>query len=155
VPGMYILNPDSGVAGATSVMLKVDDKDIGGLELKTPRTVTVAIRVTVEDRAPIPRFAFSLSGMYGTTTVVPAAAPDGTLRVTLPEGEHQIKVTGLPAGYSVKSLTYGSTNLLTGKLKAVSSDSQSIAITLATTTPPSRSEGAVRIARAFTPKRRD
>jgi hypothetical protein len=45
-------------------------------------------------------------------TVVVRPEPDGTARVKLPENERRVMVAALPLGYDVKSLTYGSVNLL-------------------------------------------
>jgi hypothetical protein len=75
-------------------------------------------RITVNSRSDTgPRLANGLSLMnlssYLTRTPV---APDGTFAVTLHPGQSTLSVQGLPEGYAVKSMTSGSTDLLTQRL---------------------------------------
>jgi hypothetical protein len=59
--------------------------------------------------------------------------PDGTFRLTLLEGEQRIgNVSGLPPGYALKSLTYGSTDILKNPLKVAASDSFELRATITT-----------------------
>jgi hypothetical protein len=62
--------------------------------------------VTVESgrSLQIPKFSRWSLSFSGRTRVEAAVQPDGTFRVDLPEGEFVVTATGLPAGYSIKSI---------------------------------------------------
>jgi len=126
-----------GISGSTAVV--VADKEISGVEIALPKD-TVG-RVVVEGGGPAPRMVLPLT-LISTAAGAPAAGTtnmsitpqvDGGFRVALPNGERRVGApTGLPAGYSVKSIMYGSTDLLKDTLKVAAGDSAELVITLAT-----------------------
>jgi hypothetical protein len=75
-------------------------------------------RITVNSRNDTaPRLANGLSLVNpSSASTRSSVAPDGTFTVTLPPGQSTLSVQGLPEGYSVKSMTSGSTDLLTQRL---------------------------------------
>jgi hypothetical protein len=74
---------------------------------------------------------------------VSSPLPDGSFRITLPEGDYQVGAIlprlrgGLPRIYIVKSLSSGSANLLSEPLKILGSESVGIRATFGTQTPGS------------------
>jgi hypothetical protein len=74
---------------------------------------------------------FSFAGASGSNTAVITPGP-GQFGILLPEGERRVSLTSsFPAGYSVKSLTYGSVDLLRNPLKIASADSSELVLTFA------------------------
>jgi hypothetical protein len=112
--------------------------DLSGVQIAVPVTKCVPGSVTVEGDGPIPALFFSLAGLSNTGTSRPSSAivfprSDGSFRVLLPEGERRITLNtqSLPSGYSLKSFTYGSTDLLRDPLRVSGADSSSLALTFA------------------------
>jgi hypothetical protein len=70
-------------------------------------------------------------------------APDGTFVVTLQPGESTISVQGLPEGYSVKSMTSGSTDLLKQRLNVQTGMAEIVIVLTADLRPRFRVEGRV------------
>jgi hypothetical protein len=109
----------TGIAsvGATGVPVTVTDSDIRNLNLSLPRQYPISGRVEILDGGPIPRLGLTFStqggpGALGTTmNAIFSPQPDGTFRFTLPEGERLVRVSQLPAGFALKSLTYGTIDL--------------------------------------------
>jgi len=101
-------------------------------------------RPSVEEDAPAPSsFTLPLMPAAGETpTGVPARAStsltirpqiDGSFRVVLPPGEYRVGApSGLPPGYTLKSIVYGGVDLLRSPLKVGSNDSSELLIELAT-----------------------
>jgi hypothetical protein len=67
-------------------------------------------------------------------TVGLAVQRDGFFRIALPEGQRRISLmpASIPAGYSVKALTYGSIDLLTDAIKVDLADSEELRVILNT-----------------------
>jgi hypothetical protein len=124
-PDMSLAKEVPVTAGTTTVDVdfEMDDASFGRAErlpgLAVP-TASVPIRVTVEGGAPLP-----VSGNGTMTTLV---FNDGFVRrialtatsIGLPgptTTAYSVTVENLPQSYVVKSMTYGSTDLLTGKLQ--------------------------------------
>jgi hypothetical protein len=90
--------------------------------------------VVVEGLSQIaPRLTFILSdpsrtSRLGNVSSAGIAQSDGTFKVILPESEHKVSVN-VP-GYSVRTLTYGATDLLRHPLKISSTESQGLHVTL-------------------------
>jgi TonB family protein len=125
-PGTYIVN--IGIPVPTQP-ISVGSSDISGLEFEAPNIHSVPVRVTTEGLSTIvPRLLFSVGFRSGTTTIAAGSFPDGSTRVLLPEGEHQI----IPnvAGFTVKSLTYGSIDLLKNPLKITPPDTADLVVAL-------------------------
>jgi len=87
-------------------------------------------RLSVEGDAPAPS-SFTLPLMPGLSPTIRPQI-DGSFRVQLPPGEYRVGVpSGLPPGYSVKSIGYGGVDLLRNPLKISPGDSAELVIALA------------------------
>jgi hypothetical protein len=81
------------------------------------------VRLGVSPLVDDATFRIALPSPFGDHVGVSNPLPDGNFRITLPEGEYQVGAIfprlrgGLPHIYTVKSLTSGSTNLLSEPLK--------------------------------------
>ena len=125
-PGNYILNIGIPVPVQPVV---VGSSDISGLEFEAPNIHSVPVRVTTEGLgSTVPRLIFTIAYRNGTTGIVAGNGPDGTIRVLMPEGEH--RVTPNVAGFRVKSLTYGSIDVLKDPLKIGPTDREDLVIAL-------------------------
>jgi len=100
----------------------VNDSDVDGLQMKGELQIPIAGRVTIVDRsgATLPDFPFH----YMMLNFAPGAAPekvlvaqDGSFTTVLSGGDYTLKWNNLPSGYSVKSASAGTVNLLRDKLK--------------------------------------
>ncbi len=119
-------------ATAATTTVVVTNKDVTGVEISVPHVISGI--VTVDGGGPIPRFTLPLSAVgtgAGTTSVAITPQADGSFRATIPLGERKVGApTGLPAGYTAKSVMYGTTDLLKDTLKVTEADSAELAITL-------------------------
>lgn len=116
------LMPSSDAVAAPPVT--VADKDVEGIEIVVPRERDVTIHTSAEGNSPVPIFMLSFSafsapavpnGRTSTTSSVSALIkpePDGSFKARLPEDERRVRISGYPLGYTVKSMTYGSVDLL-------------------------------------------
>jgi hypothetical protein len=111
--------------------IALEEKDVTGVEIVAPAKREVMARIVVEGNNPVPSVGLSLSAEDSFMTVVIRPEPDGTARIKLPENERRVSLTGLPFGYEVKALTYGSTNLLKQSLKLAEAAPAELKITLA------------------------
>jgi TonB family protein len=156
LPGDYTLGVTAPVA--RSVAVHVGNADVQNIEIAVPTMKEVTARVTFEGQqpggytltqqmtttvvaglatrlivrmgGPVTSFDFSLNDTGGTTVSNAVRQPDGTYRLRLPEGER--RVTPSVPGYTVKSVSYGATDLLTDPLLKVSgTDTAQLEVTLA------------------------
>jgi len=111
---------------------------VTGVQVSVPRQVNG--RLSVEGGAPAPS-SFTLrlmrdgGGTAPSLTIRPQV--DGTFRVLLPPGEYRVgDSSGLPAGYTLKSIAYGGVDLLRSPLKISSNDSTDLLIELEIDGPP-------------------
>jgi hypothetical protein len=96
-----------------SLPLVVGDSDLRDLQLPIPEENNVSFQVSVEGGGPVPSLRFQLTNGTDQGAAQAAPAPNSeTFVLPLPAAGWRISVTGLPASYSVKSMTYGSTDLL-------------------------------------------
>ena len=108
VPGLVTANQ--------AMNFVVSDRAVTDLQLVVPTQHAVSARIVVEGGGPIPRLPLmvtqfeSADGRGPSTAVVLNPQPDGTVRIALPEGR-RLAVNQVPAGYSLKSLMYGDTDL--------------------------------------------
>jgi hypothetical protein len=90
----------------------------------------------INDPAPgsgLPQFALPLFQGTGrpVISIEIAPQPNGTFRLGLPAGTLQFGApVGLPAGYTVRSITYGTTDLMREPLPAATSEAHELVITL-------------------------
>jgi hypothetical protein len=108
-PGSYTVRliPGSGIPPAT---ITVADQNVGGIVLQIPNRIPVSGRITMETTVPLPRAAILVDGE--TQIDLGAVQPDGSFTVRLPEGEHRLLIAPSSPGYRVKSLAFGSVNVL-------------------------------------------
>jgi len=134
-PGTYqiIVTPMVTMQPITVV---VTDRDVTGLSVLVPDVVTLRGKVVVDGGGPFPRFQLTFARVDG-----PAAAPvtvTGATTFTAPlhTGQYRITATGLPRGYSIKSVTVDTADALTQPLKVSTGDSDPINVTLGVSSPP-------------------
>jgi hypothetical protein len=103
------------------------------LQTAVPRQVTG--RLSVEGNGPAPS-SFTLPLMPGASLTIRPQI-DGTFRVLLTPGEYRVgALSGLPAGYTLKSIAYGGVDLLRNPLKISAGDSADLLIEFAINGPP-------------------
>jgi len=125
-PGSYILN--IGIPVPTQP-ITVGSSDIRGIEFEAPNIHSVLVHLTTEGlSASVPRPLFAINYRSGTMSIGMGSFPDGSNRVLLPEGEHRIVPN--VAGFTVKSLTYGSIDLLKDPLKIGPADNEDLFLAL-------------------------
>jgi TonB family protein len=125
-PGSYILN--IGIPVPTQP-ITVGGSDVRGLEFEAPNVHSVPVRITTDGlSAVVPRPLFTIIYRNGTMSIGTGSFPDGSVRILLPEGEHRI-VPNI-AGFTVKSLTYGSIDLLKDPLKIGPGDTEDLVVAL-------------------------
>jgi hypothetical protein len=107
---------------ASSPRVSVADKDVTGVEIQVPAQKEVRVVASMEDNSPAPVFVMTLAGSGSTVTIVGKPARDGSFRTNLPMDERQIKITGFPLGYKVKSVAYKEADLLKQALKISKDD---------------------------------
>jgi len=131
-PGRYAVRVSSPLLNgeSSSVTIDVGDKNLSGVEISVNRLKDVAGRVVIEGRGVMPRLVMPLGS--GPDTFVPIEPQqDGTFRLKLPEGQRRVgSFTQLPAGYSVKSFTYGNVDLTRDPLRITMTDSSELRLTL-------------------------
>jgi TonB family protein len=136
-PGTYTLLLNVG-APTQNVSIAVADKDITGLEIVVPLMVPVTGTLVIEGGGPAPRLSLSFAAYNGGGATVPGTGvvTQGQLRTQLPEGEYRISWSALPAGYSLKSITAGSVDVLANPFKvAAGSPPPPLNVTLGVTLP--------------------
>jgi hypothetical protein len=126
IPGPYTARPEgagAATASASPLQITVGSTDLDNLEFTMPRTVNVSGRVVVEGGGSLRsgRLAFTTSGNGPPGRLISAAPTfNGSFVLNLPDGEYTLGVNSQQSnltGYSVKSMTYGSANALTGPIK--------------------------------------
>jgi hypothetical protein len=116
---------------ASAPRISVEDKDVTNVEIVAPLKREVTARIVVEGNYPVPSVALSLSAKDNSMTVVIRPEPDGSARIKLPEDERTVgQLSGLPIGYSLKSITYGSTDLRKQPLRLAESAAAELRIVL-------------------------
>ena len=115
LPGNYSARLSlSGHVVAGSV--NVGNNDVTNLLINYPRLFSIGAHVLVEGDAadsmnvpPITLTATSATGSVVSSS--PASGPPTPLVLTLPDGEHNISIRNVPAGYTLKSMQYGTIDL--------------------------------------------
>ena len=135
LPGFYVLLASPGVMSQPST-ITVADKDITGIELVNPRTVTVTGNVVVEGGGLQPGFTVSFSSFAGGGISPTAQVQAGAFKTVVPEGDYRVAWSGIPAGYIVRSAVAGSVDLLARPMTLAGADATPITITLGVSSPP-------------------
>jgi len=117
------------------IPLFVTNRDLTGVEIAIPAMKEITGHVVVEGLGQVtPRLNFTLadSRSSSSASAVGFAMPDGSFRVTLPEGDRRLTLN-VP-GYTVKSLTYGTVDVLRNPLlKIAGADSAEFSVVLSPT----------------------
>jgi len=133
-----------------AVNLVVPSGVANSIDIPVPPLKQVSGRVVIEGLSPIAaRLGFSWpeqinplsSGTPFTSTNASAAAarPDGSFTVVLPEGERKLTLNA--PGYSVRSFTYGTMDLLKQPFKSPAANTDEFRVTLAPATGPATGLG--------------
>jgi hypothetical protein len=102
--GEYLMTMWPPTSGMPSMKIKVTDTDITGLELTPLPTQTVSGRIIVnKGPLPIPILQFETEKFVTGATI----NADGTFVTQLHADTHQVKINGLPVGYSLASVRVG------------------------------------------------
>jgi protein TonB len=119
-------------------MIALVDKDVDDVEMIFSRTVTVTTNVVVDGGGVVPNFALALVPYRGGQTTVSLAYTGlGEVRTRVPEGDYRVAWSSLPAGYQIKSITTGMTDLLVNPFKvAIEGNPPHIAVNLGVSSPP-------------------
>jgi hypothetical protein len=123
------------------IIVVVADKEISGIRLVVPRVSTAGIpRVVtnVEGGGPRPRYQVTFAKVGAPAGTIPffVAAGSGTATLQMNAGDYRVAATGLPAGYNLKSVTSGMTNLLEQPLKVGVGETPQINVLLGVSSPP-------------------
>jgi TonB family protein len=134
LPGSYTARLTPPLPVPLAPIVVPSNKGVTGVEIQLPSLKEVAGQVVIEGGSrSAPQLSFIVSNSPGTSTGSAAVAAtnqgNGAFTVTLPEGERRVTVSA--PGYVVRSVTYGSTDLLKDSLKIAASDSDQIRVTLA------------------------
>jgi hypothetical protein len=152
-PGNYNVAFSPAVSGSVPA-INVGAKDLTGIELNIPRLKEIVGRMVLEGSGPMPRLVVPMNSIASTpdrtaTSFMNMAInpqPDGTFRVNMLEGERRAgPVSGLPAGYTVKAMTYGTVDLLSSAMKVTIADTAELLVTVSTPTAvsPAKVSGKV------------
>jgi hypothetical protein len=139
LPGSYLVGLFPRPAGFSSVVVKVGDKDVTGLELTVPPTRNVTGKIVV-DNGPLPHalLAFSTPQSYVSATL----NPDGTFSAKLQAARHRVELAGMQVGYSVASVRIGSQDATEG-FAVGNADVSGVVITVAAPSRLPKIHGAI------------
>jgi hypothetical protein len=115
----------------------VTDKDVTGVRVVVPDLVVIRGTVLVDDGGPQPRFQMTFSRIEDSATAPVNATIGTTFTTTLSPGIYRIAASGLPRGYSIKSIASSTGEILAESMTLTSGDSPSLTITLGAGSPPS------------------
>jgi hypothetical protein len=116
-PGIYTLRTVPGSLSAQGTLV-VADRDMTGVLI--PAVLELTGIVVLQDGQQLPMLSPALmiqAVPAKGTTLATAIRADGGFRFPLIEGEYRISFGKLPEGISVKSIAYGSIDLLSTPLK--------------------------------------
>jgi hypothetical protein len=147
LPGEYsLVFPWSGLPDVDvlrEVDIVVGDTDLAGIEIAAPPIKRIAGKVAIDGAGWAPAsVAFDVDWKAVGRVLPPGSPlaagndffnarisvkvlPDGSFTIPLPEGEVRLTISpdGLPPGYSLHSIRYGSADLLSDPLRIVATDS--------------------------------
>jgi hypothetical protein len=126
-PGVYLLSLFPNPPGMASLVVRVGETDVSGVELAPPPTRAVTGRIVVQN-GPLPRARLLFDTPQGS--IGAAINRDGTFSTRLHAARHNIYLGGLPAGYSVASVRVGREDASRG-LVVGDADVSGIVITVA------------------------
>ncbi len=117
-PGPYHLWIDEATHTDPLARVVVSDSDVVDIRLKMPEAVAVEGWIVTADGSVLPDLSSTLFVVRATTSYFPyEILPGGRFRATLSDGDRFVFLDGLPEGYSVESIRYGSSDLTTEALR--------------------------------------
>ncbi len=137
-PYQFSGGPSLATVAIEPIMVLVEDKEISGLRYVVPRVSTAGtprVVTNVEGGGPRPGYLLTFTKVGAPAGTLPFSPPaTGTL--SLNAGDYRVAATGLPAGYNVKSVTSGSTNLLEQPLRVGVGETPQVTVLLGVSSPP-------------------
>jgi hypothetical protein len=128
-PGNYWVQVDPYLSIVPTHVV-VGSKDTGPVDFAIPATRQIRGRVIVDGGGPLPRAGIRAIPVTAPSAGVATVKADGTFVATLPFGEFQLEMTNVAAPYRVKSMQYGSLDLMQQKLSVTEENPQEIVVTL-------------------------
>jgi hypothetical protein len=130
-PGRYVVTLEPNDAGLPPAEVVLTDKNIDDLQLRIPSSLLHGT-LSVEGNGPLPSIRLVLHSMTRGAGSRTYSVQNPTFSFSqIPIGVYGIEVQNLPAGYSVKSITAGASNLLLEKLGLTEANPPQISIVLA------------------------
>ncbi len=120
LPGSYTAHTLPLTSMSATGTLTVGTSDVANFEVRAPQPKEIRGRIVIEGSVPMPRLTFNVGG-----APLPAnPQQDGTFTITMPEAERQISVlpASVPAGYTLTSFIYGTTDLLKNPMRVAAAD---------------------------------
>jgi hypothetical protein len=119
MPGNYVARLSlSGLSAGTQVT--VADHDVADVVITYPRAFIVSGHVLIEGggTAPAPSFVLEAKDTKpGAGSPTTGASINNLIMMNMKDGEYNVSVRDIPAGYRLKSITYGTTDLQKAPLK--------------------------------------
>jgi len=128
-PGNYSVSMSTPVPVQPII---VGTEDVNGIEFLAPPVRTISGKAIIDGAGAAPaglRLAFTVIHPNGTVGIGPIVQADGSFSVLMPVGEHRLALN-VP-GYSMRSMVFGSIDLLREPLKLTSTDTAQLIVTLA------------------------
>lgn len=126
-PGDYLLSLFPNPPGLASLVVRVGETDVAGVELAPPATRSITGRIVVQN-GPLPRARLLFDTPQGS--IGAAINRDGTFNTRLHVARHDVYLAGLPPGYSVVSVRVGTMDASRG-LVVGNDDISEVVITVA------------------------
>jgi len=153
IEGAYQVRIDPAPPGWSPMSLAVS-RGMNEVEVRLPPTIQIKGHVSVSGGGPVPKLStgsamfFEAAGLgFQLSTAV---RDDGTFAFHLGKGRYRIAVPVAPPGYYVRSMTYGSSELLREDLDVKEGESPDIFVSLGIARPDSN---GVRVAGRVTLQR--
>ena len=120
------------------IVVIVADKEISGLRYVVPRVSTAGtprVVTNVDGGGPRPTYLLTFIKVGAPAGTLPFSPPT-TGALSLNAGDYRVAVTGLTAGYNLKSLVSGTTNLLSQPLKVGVGETPQVTVLFGVSSPP-------------------
>jgi hypothetical protein len=130
-PGQYFVTLEPNDASLPPTEVVLSDKNIDDLQIRIPSSVLRGT-LSVEGTGPLPSIRLVLNSMTRGAGPRTFTVNEPTFSFPqIPIGVYTIEIQSLPAGYLVKSITSGTSNLLMEKLGLTAANSPKVLIVLA------------------------
>ena len=148
--GRYRLQPfgpGNVFFGQSSVQIEVGDKDVSDIQIGA-QTAMIVGHIVTEDGSPLPPLpreansqTLAVTAEWSTGRESTSIQAGGMFVLMRPSDEIKVGINSLPLGFTIKSISYGGRNLVSGLLKIDGPPKGEILITL-TVTPHDAVVGA-------------